>query len=259
MDSRTIGIPLSDPEGYKLTVADAVRVTWGGVYVHSAPWSVGSQGYANVSHGCLNASTENAKWFYDNTKRGDIVEVVNTVGSTLSGTDGLGDWNIPWEQWKAGNATTFVNAPGYPTFNAQTGSPDFTFAKVDSLFKAGTPITQQDNPGTGSKHVYLAKLRGGATYVIVKFLTRDGSNNECSCANKGITTFEYWKIPSSSGGTTNLQAVTLSRPASRIRLGNGSGLLVVDRNGKLSGGLQIVNALGQPLPHQAALFKNLPR
>ena len=44
------------------------------------------------------------KWFYDNTKRGDIVEVVNTVGSVLPGTDGLGDWNIPWEQWKAGNA-----------------------------------------------------------------------------------------------------------------------------------------------------------
>ena len=44
MDSRTIGIPLSDPEGYRLTVADAVRVTWGGVYVHSAPWSVASQG-----------------------------------------------------------------------------------------------------------------------------------------------------------------------------------------------------------------------
>src|SRR5690606_8562120 len=42
MDSRTIGIPLTDPEGYKLTVADAVRITWGGVYVHSAPWSVGS-------------------------------------------------------------------------------------------------------------------------------------------------------------------------------------------------------------------------
>ena len=45
-----------------------------------------------------------AMWFYDNTKRGDIVEIVNTVGSTLPGTDGLGDWNIPWEQWKAGNA-----------------------------------------------------------------------------------------------------------------------------------------------------------
>ncbi len=44
MDSRTIGIPLSDPEGYKLTVYDAVRVTWGGVYVHGAPWSVAVAG-----------------------------------------------------------------------------------------------------------------------------------------------------------------------------------------------------------------------
>ncbi|MDT5214410.1 MAG: hypothetical protein QOK18_2649, partial [Mycobacterium sp.] len=45
-----------------------------------------------------------ALWFYDNTKRGDLVEVSNTVGSILPGTDGLGDWNIPWDQWKAGNA-----------------------------------------------------------------------------------------------------------------------------------------------------------
>jgi lipoprotein-anchoring transpeptidase ErfK/SrfK len=73
MDSRTIGIPLSDPEGYKLTVADAVRVTWGGVYVHSAPWSVGSQGYANVSHGCINLSPDNAAWYYDMVHIGDPI------------------------------------------------------------------------------------------------------------------------------------------------------------------------------------------
>lgn len=75
MDSRTIGIPLSDPEGYKLTVADAVRVTWGGVYVHSAPWSVGSQGYANVSHGCINLSPDNAAWYYDTVSVGDPIIV----------------------------------------------------------------------------------------------------------------------------------------------------------------------------------------
>lgn len=73
MDSRTIGIPLEDPEGYKLTVADAVRVTWGGVYVHSAPWSVGSQGYANVSHGCVNLSPDNALWYFDQVGIGDPV------------------------------------------------------------------------------------------------------------------------------------------------------------------------------------------
>jgi lipoprotein-anchoring transpeptidase ErfK/SrfK len=75
MDSRTIGIPLDDPEGYKLTVYYAVRITWGGVYVHSAPWSVGSQGYANVSHGCINLSPDNAAWYYNNVGIGDPVTV----------------------------------------------------------------------------------------------------------------------------------------------------------------------------------------
>lgn len=75
MDSRTIGIPLNDPEGYKLTVADAVRVTWGGVYVHSAPWSVASQGNANVSHGCINLSPDNADWYYNTVNIGDPIIV----------------------------------------------------------------------------------------------------------------------------------------------------------------------------------------
>jgi lipoprotein-anchoring transpeptidase ErfK/SrfK len=75
MDSRTIGIPLSDPEGYKLTVNDAVRVTWGGIYVHSAPWSVGSQGNSNVSHGCINLGPDNAAWYYDTVHIGDPIIV----------------------------------------------------------------------------------------------------------------------------------------------------------------------------------------
>ncbi|BBY15021.1 L,D-transpeptidase [Mycolicibacterium litorale] len=104
MDSSTYGVPVNSPNGYRTEVDWATQMSYSGIYVHSAPWSVGSQGHSNVSHGCLNVSPSNAKWFYDNTKRGDIVEVVNTVGSVLPGTDGLGDWNIPWEQWKAGNA-----------------------------------------------------------------------------------------------------------------------------------------------------------
>ena len=75
MDSRTIGIPLSDPDGYKLTVYNAVRVTWGGVYVHGAPWSVASQGNSNVSHGCINLSPDNAAWYYDTVSIGDPIIV----------------------------------------------------------------------------------------------------------------------------------------------------------------------------------------
>jgi lipoprotein-anchoring transpeptidase ErfK/SrfK len=76
MDSRTIGIPLESSEGYKITAQYAVRVTWGGVYVHSAPWSVDSQGYANVSHGCINLSPDNAAWYFDTVHLGDPINVV---------------------------------------------------------------------------------------------------------------------------------------------------------------------------------------
>ena len=104
MDSSTYGVPSNSPNGYRTEVDYATQMSYSGIYVHAAPWSVGSQGYSNVSHGCLNVSTSNAQWFFNNTKRGDVVEVTNTVGSVLPGTEGLGDWNIPWEQWKAGNA-----------------------------------------------------------------------------------------------------------------------------------------------------------
>jgi len=104
MDSATYGVPSDSPKGYRLEVDWATQMSYSGIYVHSAPWSVGAQGSTNTSHGCLNVSPDNAQWFYNNTKRGDVIEVRNTVGSVLSGTEGLGDWNIPWEQWKAGNA-----------------------------------------------------------------------------------------------------------------------------------------------------------
>jgi lipoprotein-anchoring transpeptidase ErfK/SrfK len=104
MDSSTYGVPSNSPNGYRTEVDYATQISYSGIFVHAAPWSVGSQGYSNVSHGCINVSTSNAQWYYENAKRGDVVEIANTVGSVLPGTDGLGDWNIPWEQWKAGNA-----------------------------------------------------------------------------------------------------------------------------------------------------------
>ncbi|KZS74136.1 hypothetical protein A4G29_14750 [Mycobacterium kansasii] len=76
MDSRTIGIPLNSSDGYLITASYAVRVTWSGVYVHSAPWSVNSQGYANVSHGCINLSPDNAAWYFSTVNVGDPIEVV---------------------------------------------------------------------------------------------------------------------------------------------------------------------------------------
>ncbi|MFD3510022.1 L,D-transpeptidase [Nocardia sp. NPDC058666] len=93
MDSSTYGVPVTDPEGYKLEVEYATRLSNSGIFVHAAPWSVGQQGYSNASHGCLNVSTEDGKWFLENTRRGDAVIVTGTQGGTLSAGDGLGDWN----------------------------------------------------------------------------------------------------------------------------------------------------------------------
>lgn len=104
MDSSTYGVSVDSADGYRTPVDYATRISYSGIFFHSAPWSLGQQGYSNASHGCLNLSPANARWVYENAKRGDITIVKNTVGGTLSGVDGLGDWNIPWEQWKAGNA-----------------------------------------------------------------------------------------------------------------------------------------------------------
>ncbi|MFC4376908.1 Ig-like domain-containing protein [Nocardia halotolerans] len=104
MDSSTYGVAVDSADGYRTEVDFATRISYSGIFFHSAPWSVGQQGYSNTSHGCLNLSPANARWVYENAKRGDITIVKNTVGGTLSGVDGLGDWNIPWSEWKAGNA-----------------------------------------------------------------------------------------------------------------------------------------------------------
>ena len=91
MDSSTYGVPVNSPNGYKLKVQWAVRIDNSGAFVHSAPWSVADQGKRNVSHGCINLSPENAKWFYDNFGSGDPIIVKNSVG-LYNNPDGADDW-----------------------------------------------------------------------------------------------------------------------------------------------------------------------
>ncbi len=94
MDSSTYGVPVNSPEGYKLKVQDAVRIDNSGVFVHSAPWSVAQQGSSNVSHGCINLSPANAKWFYDNFGSGDPVVIKGTGGGWYNQPDGASDWQM---------------------------------------------------------------------------------------------------------------------------------------------------------------------
>jgi lipoprotein-anchoring transpeptidase ErfK/SrfK len=93
MDSSTYGVPVNSANGYKVDVDLAVRIDNSGNFVHSAPWSVADQGKRNVSHGCINISPENAKWFYDNFGSGDPIVIKNSKG-LYTQPDGASDWQM---------------------------------------------------------------------------------------------------------------------------------------------------------------------
>ncbi|MFN3338254.1 MAG: Ig-like domain-containing protein [Dietzia sp.] len=92
MDSSTWGLSRT-AGGYDTTVQNGVRLSYDGIFIHSAPWSVADQGVRNVSHGCINVSPEDAAWYYDNTRNGDPFIVVNGPGRQFGAFDGQGDWN----------------------------------------------------------------------------------------------------------------------------------------------------------------------
>ena len=89
--------------GYNELVNDAVRFTYSGDYLHSAPWSVGEQGYSNVSHGCVNLSPEHAAMYYNLATPGDPVTI---IGSPKAGKwdDGFTVWFLSWKQLLKGSA-----------------------------------------------------------------------------------------------------------------------------------------------------------
>ncbi|TDE41607.1 hypothetical protein E1295_29555 [Nonomuraea mesophila] len=99
MDSATVG----KPGEYRIRTKWNVRMTYSGTFFHAAPWSTGEQGSRNVSHGCVNASPENARWFYEFTQRGDIIEVTGTSRKLRFG-NGPTPWAKSWEDWLAGSA-----------------------------------------------------------------------------------------------------------------------------------------------------------
>lgn len=107
-DSGTFGLPADSPGGYKTAVKDVERLTWGGEFIHSAPWSVGQQGNSNVSHGCINVAPAQADWLNKNLQVGDPVVVRNT-GSPVKANDGWTDWTLSWDKWLTKSAAGSVS------------------------------------------------------------------------------------------------------------------------------------------------------
>jgi lipoprotein-anchoring transpeptidase ErfK/SrfK len=91
------------PGGYRVQVYYAMRLTWGGEFIHAAPWSVAQQGNTNVSHGCVNMSDENSHWLFDRTHIGDPVTVTGTEVQLVPG-NGWTAWNQTWTDYIQGSA-----------------------------------------------------------------------------------------------------------------------------------------------------------
>jgi Uncharacterized protein conserved in bacteria len=105
MSSATNGVPVDSRDGYDEIVFSNVHISDTGEYVHAAPWSVSSQGRANVSHGCINLSAANAKSFMDFSRVGDIVVVTGTPRPPKFGDHGVMDWDTPWPEFTPEPAT----------------------------------------------------------------------------------------------------------------------------------------------------------
>jgi lipoprotein-anchoring transpeptidase ErfK/SrfK len=104
MRSETVGIAEGSPEFYDIDdVQYAMRLTYSGEFIHAAPWSVASQGFENVSHGCTGMSTANAQWLYNMTRRGDVVEYTGT-DRPMTLDNGFGDWNASFADYASASA-----------------------------------------------------------------------------------------------------------------------------------------------------------
>jgi lipoprotein-anchoring transpeptidase ErfK/SrfK len=78
----------------------AVRISNNGEFIHANPETTGVQGEANVSHGCVNLSTADAKAYFDSVLYGDPVEVTGSP-VPLSARDGdIWVWTMDWPAWQ---------------------------------------------------------------------------------------------------------------------------------------------------------------
>jgi hypothetical protein len=124
--------------GYNIEVPWSVRITFNGDYLHDAYWSVGEQGFENVSHGCVNMSPEHAETYYKMSVPGDPVMI---TGSPRAGTwdNGWTVWFLSWNRWVRGSALHRA---------VQTGPDGSTF--VESTSPSATGATAP--PAVPSSH-----------------------------------------------------------------------------------------------------------
>jgi hypothetical protein len=83
-----------------------------------------------------------------------------------------------------GNTTAYRKVN---TFDYDNG----TVEDAITAYNAGTASTNVNNPATGD--IYIAKIRGGNDYAVIKITNVDANDNTCNCGNRGKISFNYKK------------------------------------------------------------------
>jgi lipoprotein-anchoring transpeptidase ErfK/SrfK len=113
MNGATVGFKKKNGKGeYDIPdVPHAMRLTDSGTFLHGNYWAPDAFGRVNVSHGCVGlkdvkggSSDTPAGWFFDRSLVGDVIEVVHSNDKQVAPDNGLGGWNMDWEEWAAGSA-----------------------------------------------------------------------------------------------------------------------------------------------------------
>jgi lipoprotein-anchoring transpeptidase ErfK/SrfK len=120
--------------GYDLLVPWSVRFTFSGDYYHDAYWSVGEQGFENVSHGCVNLSPADAETYYNLAVPGDPITIQNSPRSGVW-DNGWTEWFLSWPQYLKGSATgeaVVANANGSEFVNPSTLPADTARAPLQT-------------------------------------------------------------------------------------------------------------------------------
>ncbi|WP_203919504.1 L,D-transpeptidase [Rugosimonospora africana] len=101
---KGLDIPMRGPGYYDPHVQFTQRLTYGGEYLHSAPWNVANIGHRSSSNGCTNLLPADAQRLYNTFEIGDVFTYPNANGPAMTIGMGYGDWNVPWSEWQTGGA-----------------------------------------------------------------------------------------------------------------------------------------------------------
>jgi lipoprotein-anchoring transpeptidase ErfK/SrfK len=123
-------IKKDEPGYYHELVLNDVQISNSGEYLHRSPGEFECLGRRNCSHGCVRQSVAGARWFYNLSQRGDVINISGT-SRPLAPTNGWGFWQLSWKKWVKGSALN---------------KPVMTVATGGAAAGAGAPTTPATSP-----------------------------------------------------------------------------------------------------------------